>query len=145
MTGKALLFRSLIEFAGFLYLWLCLIQPAARPNPSKFRWSVLLYTGIVLLTSATGVNPYRSFWGDLERMEGVLVGGARIVGSDEKAICEGMEWCGLALDPDRNRACVGLSQGASSQISQDQALVQAYVVAADEETWIAKETVKCLT
>ena len=60
-------------------------------------------------------------------------------------VCEGMEWTGLRLDPDRNYACVGLPPGTSSHISQDEALVKAYVVATDEETWIAKETVRCLT
>ena len=60
-------------------------------------------------------------------------------------ICKGMEWCGLQLDTDRNHAAVGLPQGNCSQISKYGASLNAYVVAADEETWIAKETVRCLT
>ncbi|MDX1410827.1 MAG: acetate/propionate family kinase, partial [Nitrospirales bacterium] len=76
----------------------------------------------------------------------VFGGGIGEASPDIRArICEGMDWCGLLLDPDRNRACVGLSQGMASEISQDSARVKAYVVAADEETWIAKETVRCLT
>ncbi|UCE63265.1 MAG: acetate kinase [Nitrospirota bacterium] len=76
----------------------------------------------------------------------VFGGGIGEASPDIRArVCEGMEWCGLRLDPDRNRACVGLSEGTASEISQDGALVKAYVVAADEETWIAKETVRCLT
>jgi acetate kinase len=59
-------------------------------------------------------------------------------------ICQGMEWCGLKLNPDRNRAAVGLAPGSAAKISTDDSRLAAYVVAADEETWIAKETVRCV-
>jgi acetate kinase len=59
-------------------------------------------------------------------------------------ICRNMEWCGLRLDRDRNHAAVGLAPGGAAQISVDGSPLAAYVVAADEETWIAKETVRCV-
>jgi acetate kinase len=59
-------------------------------------------------------------------------------------ICKGMEWCGLRLDPDFNRAAVGLAPGRAAKISADGSRLAAYVVAADEETWIARETVRCV-
>lgn len=59
-------------------------------------------------------------------------------------ICRNMDWCGLALDPGRNRAAVGLPPGHAAKISTDESQWAAYVVAADEETWIARETVRCL-
>ncbi len=59
-------------------------------------------------------------------------------------ICQGMEWCGLKLKPDRNRAAVGLAPGRAVKISTDESRLAAYVVAADEETWIANETVRCV-
>ena len=59
-------------------------------------------------------------------------------------ICAGMEWCGLRLDAERNEAAVHLPPGSAAGISQDGATVAAYVVADDEETWIARETVRCL-
>lgn len=59
-------------------------------------------------------------------------------------ICAGMEWCGVFLDADRNRAAVGLPPGSAARISQDGAEIGVYVVADDEETWIARETVRCL-
>ena len=59
-------------------------------------------------------------------------------------ICAGMEWCGLRLDAERNAAAVGLASGRVARVSQDEATVAAYVVAVDEETWIAQETVRCL-
>jgi acetate kinase len=59
-------------------------------------------------------------------------------------ICTGMEWCGLRLDPARNAAVVGLDPGSAAQISHQDATLPVYVVAADEETGIARETVQCL-
>ncbi|HSF08608.1 MAG TPA: acetate kinase [Nitrospirales bacterium] len=61
-----------------------------------------------------------------------------------RRICEGMEWCGLRLDHARNKAAIGLQQGDVMQISQDGQPLGMYVGAADEETWIARETVRCL-
>ncbi len=59
-------------------------------------------------------------------------------------ICAGMEWCGLVLDVERNNATVHLPPGSAARISQDGATLAAYVVADDEESWIARETVRCL-
>jgi acetate kinase len=59
-------------------------------------------------------------------------------------ICKKMEWCGLRIDPDFNRAAIGLAPGRAAKISVDGSRLAAYVVAADEETWIARETVRCV-
>lgn len=59
-------------------------------------------------------------------------------------ICAGMEWCGLLLDADRNSATVDLPPGNAARISQGRSPVAVYVVADDEETEIARETVRCL-
>jgi acetate kinase len=59
-------------------------------------------------------------------------------------ICAGMEWCGLRLDPERNTAVVGLDAGQAASISHEKATLPVYVVAVDEETCIARETVQCL-
>jgi acetate kinase len=59
-------------------------------------------------------------------------------------ICADMEWCGVRLDPDRNRAAVGLAPGSAARISHDGTAVGVYVVADDEESWIARETVRCV-
>jgi acetate kinase len=55
-----------------------------------------------------------------------------------------MEWCGIRLDPDSNHAAVGLTPGSAAKISPDRSKPEVFVVAADEETWIAKETVRCV-
>ena len=57
-------------------------------------------------------------------------------------ICRNMEWCGLTISPDRNRKAVGLPPGRAEKISRDESRLAAYMVAADEETWIARETVR---
>jgi acetate kinase len=59
-------------------------------------------------------------------------------------ICQDMDWCGLKLNADRNRAAVGLAAGCAAKISMDESRPAAYVVASDEETWIAKEAVRCM-
>jgi acetate kinase len=61
-----------------------------------------------------------------------------------KRICHNMEWCGIGLNADRNRAAVGLRPGSAAEISSDDSKLRVYVVAADEETWIAKETARCV-
>jgi acetate kinase len=59
-------------------------------------------------------------------------------------ICSNMEWCGLRLNRDLNRSAVGLAPGHAAKISTEESLPAAYVVAADEEDWIARETVRCV-
>jgi acetate kinase len=59
-------------------------------------------------------------------------------------ICQNMEWCSLELSRDLNRATIGLAPGRAAKISVDGSRLAAYVVAADEETWIARETVQCV-
>src|SRR2546426_482882 len=59
-------------------------------------------------------------------------------------ICEGMVWCGLRLDPGRNDAAVRLEPGRAARIRADGTRPEVYVGAADEETWIARETARCV-
>ena len=59
-------------------------------------------------------------------------------------ICAGMQWCGLTLDRQRNEAAVGLAPEQSASIGSNDAGLPAFVVAVDEETTIAQETVRCL-
>lgn len=67
----------------------------------------------------------------------VFGGGIGENGSSIRArICDGMEWCGLRLDPERNEAVVGVE----GRISADGAAVAAYVVRVDESALIARYT-----
>ena len=58
------------------------------------------------------------------------------------SICENMQWCGLTIDKERNAQAVGLKPGAAARISPDDARLPAYVIPADEESWIARETAR---
>lgn len=56
-------------------------------------------------------------------------------------ICEGLEWMGLQLDAERNKAQTGGKEGL---ISRDDARLAAYVIPTDEELLIARDTVRCV-
>jgi acetate kinase len=55
-------------------------------------------------------------------------------------ICEGMEWCGLEIDPEANRRTVG----TEGEIGARRARLRAFVIPTDEEAVIARETAACL-
>jgi acetate kinase len=55
-------------------------------------------------------------------------------------ICDGMQWCGLEVDAERNQAV----QGAEGQISPASARIHVYVIPSDEEILIARDTAQLL-
>jgi acetate kinase len=55
-------------------------------------------------------------------------------------ICDGMEWYGLILDEDRNKAAVG----QEAQISSDGSSLHVYVIPVDEAAIIGNDTLSCL-
>jgi acetate kinase len=55
-------------------------------------------------------------------------------------ICEGMEWCGMVIDEDRNKNTIG----KEGKISAADAKVGVYVIPVDEALMIARDTVHCL-
>ena len=69
--GKVIVFRSLIEVVGVLYLILVLKDRSYLPRPDKIFWAFLLFTAAFTLTTVTSVLPYPSFWGSLARMGGL--------------------------------------------------------------------------
>ncbi|HEX8707944.1 MAG TPA: acetate kinase [Pyrinomonadaceae bacterium] len=56
-------------------------------------------------------------------------------------ICKGLEWMGLELDEERNRA---LNNGGEGLISRDGSRLAAFVIPTDEELLIARDTVRCV-
>ncbi len=63
---KILFLRVLIEIASIFYLLLLLLYPNPRylPRPSLIFWAVLTFFGVLLLSTLTALNLYRSFFGD---------------------------------------------------------------------------------
>lgn len=79
-------------------------------------------------------------------VDGVVFGG----GIGERSavirarICEGMDWCGLRLDPVRNKAAREIAPGDAIKISEEGASLACYVVGGDEEIEIARATFECI-
>ena len=56
-------------------------------------------------------------------------------------ICEGLQWMGIELDDELNRAHTG---GREGLISNESSRLAAYVIPTDEELLIARDTVRCV-
>jgi acetate kinase len=55
-------------------------------------------------------------------------------------ICEGLEWAGLTLDPERNQEAGNHERRISTDVSK----FAAYCIPTDEELLIARDTVRCI-
>lgn len=72
ITGKNFVFRIIVELLVGGWAILAILDKAYRP---KFSWllvSVLSFVGIIALADIFGANPFKSFWSNFERMEGLL-------------------------------------------------------------------------
>ncbi|NOZ68186.1 MAG: O-antigen ligase family protein [Deferribacteres bacterium] len=72
VTGKNFAFRILVEAAAVLWAGLMVLNRRYRPQSSAILLSVLVFTLIVGVADMTGVNPYKSFWSNYQRMEGYI-------------------------------------------------------------------------
>jgi len=70
---KAVFFRTLVEAVFILYLLLVFFNSRYLPKISPLVLVICGFVGVLVLTSLTGINPYRSFFGDPERAEGVIL------------------------------------------------------------------------
>lgn len=71
--SKTVFFRSLIEIIFVFYLLLVFLDSKYLPRISALLLAVSCFVTVLILTSFTGINFYRSFWGDLLRGEGVIL------------------------------------------------------------------------
>jgi O-antigen ligase/tetratricopeptide (TPR) repeat protein len=72
ITGKAFVFRVLVEIILALWLLLALRDREYRP---KFTWisgAVLLFLVVIGIADIFSENPFKSFWSNYERMEGFV-------------------------------------------------------------------------
>lgn len=72
ITGKNFAFRILVEFAAVFWVSLITVNKKYRPDNSAIAISILTFTFIVGIADIFGVNPYKSFWSNYERMEGYI-------------------------------------------------------------------------
>ena len=69
---RTIVVRIAIEIMVLVYLFLALFFPKYRPKKSTIAYAVALFLFVFLLSTLFGINPYRSFWGSHERMEGYV-------------------------------------------------------------------------
>jgi len=72
ITGKNFVFRILVEIGFSLYLIRALAVPSFRPKKSWVLISYSFFVTIISLATIFGADPYRSFWSNFERMEGLV-------------------------------------------------------------------------
>lgn len=72
ITGKNFAFRIVVEIAAVFWITLISMSKKYQPDNSVMFLSILTFTFITGLADLLGVNPYRSFWSNYERMEGYI-------------------------------------------------------------------------
>ncbi len=72
ITGRNFAFRIIVELLVVLWVGLMALSKDYWPRLSWLTKSVILFLFIVTLADILGANPYRSFWSNYERMEGLL-------------------------------------------------------------------------
>ncbi|MEK7463147.1 MAG: hypothetical protein AAB621_02185 [Patescibacteria group bacterium] len=72
ITGKAFVFRALIEIAFSLWLVLAIFYKEYRPQKTGLLLALSVFILIVTSATVVGVDPLRSFWSNFERMEGLI-------------------------------------------------------------------------
>ncbi len=72
ITGKAFVFRAIIELSFFAWVWLAIFYKEYRPKFSAVTIAISVWLLVVSAATIFGVNPTRSFWSNFERMEGLI-------------------------------------------------------------------------
>ena len=72
ITGKNIAFRVVVEIAFAAWLILALLNNEYRPRWTLVLISVTAFVAIVAFADVFGANPYKSFWSNFERMEGLI-------------------------------------------------------------------------
>ncbi|GIW67324.1 MAG: hypothetical protein KatS3mg096_192 [Candidatus Parcubacteria bacterium] len=70
ITTKAIFFRILVSIGLVLAIWLYLLNPNSFPKKNYLLIAIALFFIANIIATIFSVNPFRSFWGNAERMEG---------------------------------------------------------------------------
>lgn len=70
ITGKNFYFRIVVEFMATAWLALALVLPQYRPKRNWILGTFAIFVLIMAVADAQGVNPFKSFWSNFERMDG---------------------------------------------------------------------------
>ncbi len=99
---KIWIFQLVIEIILFFYVILAISDNRYRPKLNLVTYTLAALTIILIITSFTGVDLYRSFWGNTERMSGVIawfhfIAFAIILSSVLRAEKEWKQFFGIAV------------------------------------------------
>lgn len=72
ITGKAFVFRIIVEIIFACYLILAIRDASYRPKYSWVLVSVVGFLAVVALADIFAENPFKAFWSNYERMEGFV-------------------------------------------------------------------------
>lgn len=70
ITGKNFMFRIVVEVISCAWLALALVDPKYRPRRSWILGAFAVFIVLIAISDAQGVNPFKSFWSNYERMDG---------------------------------------------------------------------------
>lgn len=72
ITGKNFAFRLLVEIMLGAWVVLAYWNSEYRPKKTLVLSAFALFVGIIAIADFLGENPYKSFWSNFERMEGLI-------------------------------------------------------------------------
>lgn len=72
ITGKNFFFRVVVEIIFLLWVVLSVFDKSYRPKKTPVLLALGVTLFILFLATIFGENPYRSFWSNFERMEGLV-------------------------------------------------------------------------
>jgi len=70
---KMVFFRCIIETIFVFYIFLILLNPAHIPKRSLLLFSIIVFDAVLIIASIAGINFYRSFFGEMQRGEGIIL------------------------------------------------------------------------
>ena len=72
ISGKNFFFRIMVEILLFLWVFAACFDKNYRPRKSPILIAISATLFFLTLATILGANPYRSFWSNYERMEGLV-------------------------------------------------------------------------
>jgi len=70
ITGKNFTFRIVVEIIFAAWVILAVTDKTYRPKKSPILYALGAFIALIALSDAFGINPFKSFWSNYERMEG---------------------------------------------------------------------------
>jgi uncharacterized membrane protein YuzA (DUF378 family) len=72
VVPKTIFFRILVDIILVAYLLLVLYYPRYKPKLNALSWSIIAFFSVSLIASIFGADFSKSFWGNFERMTGLV-------------------------------------------------------------------------